>query len=75
MLQVAIGDASARVVGRDQTVLDVLGEGIPPDIGVAQVVVEYAAHPRFGCVSVACLSWVLRHHFSEVGRTVAEASC
>ena len=47
LFEVAVGDGSAHVGGRDQAPLDLLGEGIPPEIALAGGVVVHTSHSCF----------------------------
>ena len=52
--------------------MDILGEGLPPDVGVASGVKVDSTHTRFGCVGGTEKAGVLRDNLSEVGRAGAQ---
>ena len=50
VLEVAVGDVSVGILGRDESFLYITRERVSPDVPLALVVVEDATHAHLGCV-------------------------
>ena len=74
MFQVAVGEVALGVVEGDETTLDVVREGEPPQVAVAKGVEEHTSHSGFGGISGSQERRVLRHELGKVGRAVSQAS-
>ena len=69
MFEVAVGDSTPRVVEGNEATLDVLGEGLSPDVGGTSGVKVDPTHAGFGCIGSTEETGVLRDNLGEVGRT------
>ena len=74
MFQVAIGDATSRVVDGHELRLDVFREGKSPDVTLARVVEVHAAHTSLGGIGGTQEGRLLGHDLGKVSGAVAEAS-
>jgi hypothetical protein len=75
LFQVTVCDGAFWVVERDQVLLDVVREGLSPDMWDTIVIVVDPSHTRLGCIRGAKEGWFLRHYLRQVCGPVREAGC
>ena len=68
LFEVAVGDGAGGVVGRDESILDVLREGVPPDVALASGVEVDTTHAHPSGVRGTQECRLLGDHFSQVCR-------
>lgn len=73
LLEVAVRLVPFWVVGRDQSVLQVLREGVTPDEAVSEAVEVHPPHAHLGGVSSTQQAGVFVYQFRDVRGSVAQA--
>ena len=70
LLEVAVGDVTPGIVGRDQPGLDLSRERLTPKVALAGAIVVDTSHTSFRRISGAQEGRLLRHDLGKVGRAV-----